>query len=170
MTYCVYFKETGAVQSITDCPPTSNDMGYIIISSEQTELFLTGTIRMADYKVSQETGKLVSYKEISATREVVDDIIFSIPKDNLTADFIIKQDTQNKTCTASLGSNGKLIDGIVGITVAACRPNAPYSPLWIWDIKFSDLLDNDVKINYTGTNTIMFYTKKNFNTYSHETI
>jgi hypothetical protein len=170
MTYCVYFKATGALQSIIDRPPTSDELGYIKISNEQTELFLTGTVRMADYRVVPDTGKLVSYKQISVTRYVADDIIFAVPKDLSKADFIITQNIQDKTCTARIGQHGKLVDGIVGITIAACKPNVPYSPLWIWDIKFSDLLDNDVKINYTGTDNIMFYTKKNFNTYSHETI
>jgi hypothetical protein len=169
MTYCVYFKHTGSIQVITDTLPTSEELSYIVISNEQAELFLTGAIRLSDYKVLDSTGKLVKTEEIESTRTLADDVVFAIPKDQLDADFVITQNIQDKICTVKLSSIGRLAVGN-GTVVVACVPHNPYCPLWIWNINASDLLDNDVKINYTGTDNIMFYTKRHFNTYSHESI
>ena len=59
---------------------------------------------------------------------------------------------------------------IENLVLAACVPGDPHLPLWVWAIKYRDLIDNDVKISYTGTDNIQFYTKRNFDTYSHEQI
>jgi hypothetical protein len=170
MTYCVYFKNTGAIQAITDKRIETDELSYIPISNEHTQMFLTGSVGTHEYRVVHSDKRLIEYKEIITIRNRVDDRIFGIPKNQNQADCVVVQNIKDKTCLVSLSNIAKLITDINGITLVACLPGNPYAPLWIWNIKFSDLLDNDVKINYTGTDSFTFYTKRYFNTYSHETI
>lgn len=164
MTYCVYFKDTGIIQSVSDVFPTSDELSYITLPNDMVNMFLSGNVRLADYRVKH-TGELIRYEPALIAKETIDDHLYAIPTNVSGAEFVITQDTTTKTCSAKL--HIKVPDQL--ITLAACVKGNPFSPIWIWTIKTSELLDKDVKINYTGTDAFEFYTKRYF-TYSHESI
>jgi hypothetical protein len=175
MNYCTYFKQTGIIQSVTSTLPTSDLLSYIELSPEETEMFCSGSKSLSHFIVVPDypgsiTGKLVDPRDLERTWTSIDDIIFAIPKKVNDAVFNIVQDQLNKTCTAKLSQKQIMNRNIEHLVLAACVPGDPHLPLWIWTVNYSDLLDNDVKINYIGTDNIEFYTRRNFDTYSHEQI
>lgn len=174
MNYCIYFKSTGELQSVTSTLHDSDELAYIVLTSDEAEMFCSGRKSLMDFKVVTDfpgstSGKLISRQELDKSWATVDDVVFRIPVNCAPADFTITQDTTNKCCTARLTNPHNIIN-IKYIVVAACLQGDPHLPVWVWSIKFSDLLDTDVKIDYQGTDDLTFYTKRFFNTYSHEHI
>lgn len=174
MNYCVYFKRTGIIHSVTSTLPDDFDLSLIELTAEETEMFCSGYKSLSQFRVVPDypgstKGKLVNSQDLEQTWTSIDDIIYSLPKNISNADFIVVQDTVNKVCTAKL-TQMPINRNIEYLVLAACLPGDPHLPLWIWNIEYSKLIDNDVKINYTGTDNIEFYTKRNFYSYSHEQI
>jgi hypothetical protein len=138
-------------------------------------MFCSGTKSLAQFIVipthsDSLTGRLVDPRDAEKTWTSIDDVIYAVPTDTPNADFIILQNSLNKTCTARLSQMQQPNKNIENLVLAACVPGDPHLPLWVWTMKYRDLIDNDVKISYTGTDNIQFYTKRNFDTYSHEQI
>jgi len=175
MNYCTYFKQSGIIQSVTSTLPDNDLLSYIELSPEETEMFCSGRKSLSHFIVVPDypgslTGKLVDPRDLEQTWTSIDDIIFAIPKNKTGAVFTITQDSVNKTCTAKISQRQITNRNVEHLVLAACVPGDPHLPLWIWTISHSELIDNDVKINYIGTDNIEFYTKRNFDTYSHEQI
>jgi hypothetical protein len=179
MNYCVYYKKSLSIAKITSVAEESLEVSYITITPEEVESFCSGRHNLNEFYVEVDplgnySGKLVSVKEISKREFLIDNKIYAIPKNKGTANLTIYQNTTEKQCVArlddhmkeraSLGFNKKII------SVAACYSGDPHLPSWVWDIKISDLAENDVKINYSGQDTISFFTQKLFDSYSHEQI
>ena len=175
MNYCIYFKHTGIIQSVSSTLPSDDLLSYIELSVEDTEMFYSGSKSLTQFVVIPDysgslTGKLVDPKDIEKTWTSIDDVVYAVPSNKPNADFIILQNSLDKTCTARLSQMQLPNKNIENLVLAACVPGDPHLPLWVWAIKYRDLIDNDVKISYTGTDDIQFYTKRNFDTYSHEQI
>ena len=175
MNYCIYFKNTGIIQSISSTLPSDDLLSYIELSIEDTEMFCSGTKSLAQFVVIPDysgslTGKLVDPRDAEKTWTSIDDVIYAVPTNKSNADFIILQNLSDKTCTARLSQIQQPNKNIENLVLAACMPGDPHLPLWVWTMKYRDLIDNDVKISYIGTDNIQFYTKRNFDTYSHEQI
>ena len=175
MNYCIYFKHTGIIQSVSSTLPADDALSYIELSFEDTEMFCSGSKSLAQFIVMPDypdslTGKLVDPRNFENTWTSINDIIYAVPSNKPGAEFVIVQNSLDKTCTARLSKMQLPNKNIENLVLAACVPGDPHLPLWVWTMKYRDLVDNDVKISYTGTDNIQFYTKRNFDTYSHEQI
>jgi hypothetical protein len=172
MNYCIYFKQTGIIERTSHIPITSDEVDYIEVSADEISKFLSGDVNLTSYRVIKDRldiPKLVLAKELDYIDLVSNRKIYAVPYTKEQADFSIIQNLSNKTCIASLKGTSRSIQiNHKYIVLAACVPGDPHWPYWVWNIKYSDIIDNDVKISYVGVDDIRFYTKKIFNSYSHE--
>lgn len=171
MTYCVYFKSSGIIKAITSEQPSDNTLSYFTLTNNDAEKFLGGELSLSSRVVVTDSNtfeaKLVDPRDLEKNWADINDIVFSLPRKNPNqSDLVIVQNRKEKNCVAKLVT--KVHRNIDKIVLAACVPGDPHLLLWIWIIDYREILDNDVKINYTGTDDIEFYTRRQFANYSHE--
>jgi len=179
MNYCVYFKSSMMIERVTSTPLESNELSYIIISPEETENFLSGNWLLSSYFVILDSplaysGKLVDIRKFREKNNGVENKIYSIPKNDNTTNIKIYQDKTKKQCTIRIDdwTKQRINAGINNnfMVITACVIGDPHLPYFVWNLNLSDLVDKDVNITYTGTDNFEFFTKKLFDTYSHEYI
>lgn len=172
MNYCIYFKDTGIIERTASVPLSNTEVDHLEVTPEQMELFLSGKVSLSTYRVVEDRQgicKLIPVKELDHVEVSIKTTAWPIPFGLGESDFTIIQEVSSKACTVTLAGLSRAMQiNHAYIVLAACLPGDPHWPYWVWNIKYSDLLDNHVKINYTGPDRFQFYTKKIFNSYSHE--
>jgi hypothetical protein len=179
MNYCVYYKKSLAIAKITSEAEETSELSYIVISPEEVELFCSGSQNLNEFRVKLDpfidyAGELVNVRELVNKETLIDSKIYAIAKGNGTANLTIYQDVTKKQCVARL--DGRMKERVhLGfskkvISLAACHSGDPHLPYWIWNINIADLAEKDVIINYSGEDSITFFTQKLFDFYSHEQI
>ena len=176
MNYLVYFKDTGKISHTSGTEYVDDKMDSIEISFEEMNDFLSNKKNIAYYCVisDSELGdhkELIHINEFESQWNRIENRIYKIEK-TANSTFVIEQDTANKTCkikTFGLTKERLKKHQIEYIIFAACIGD-PHLPLWVWNVKVSDIINDLASITYTGTDSFIFYTKKILDNYSHEQI
>lgn len=176
MNYLVYFKDTGKISHTSSVEYVDDKLDSIEISFEDMSDFLSNRKNIAYYCVISDAEisdqkELVHINDFEKSWSRVENRIHKIERTH-GALFVIEQDTVNKICRIkTFGLTNKRLKKhqIEYIVFAACLGD-PHLPLWVWNVKVSDILNGTASITYTGTDSFVFYTKKILDNYSHEQI
>lgn len=170
MNYCTYFKSTGKIYSLNPTPVETDELNYIEISFDLIGDFLSGKKQLFKYVVIPDdttlhSGKIVEESKLNQHWSKREDILYKIPSCS-EGELVITQDTKNKTCSTKISNVGLLTLGnknVPNLTIAACVPGDPFTPLWVWNFEAAP----EAVINYSGTDNIQFYTRRLLESYSH---
>lgn len=176
MNYLVYFKDTGKISHTSPVEYVDDKLDSIEISFEDMSDFLSNKKNIAYYCVisDAEIGDqkdLVQINDFEKSWSQVENRIYKIERTDGSL-FVIEQDIVNKICrikTFGLTNERLKKHQIEYMVFAACLDD-PHLPLWVWNVKVSDILNGTASTTYSGTDSFVFYTKKILDNYSHEQI
>lgn len=176
MNYLVYFKDTGRISHTSNVNQVDDKLDSIEISFDDMNLFLTNKKNISHYCVISDAA-ISDYKELlhindfEQTWNQIENRIFKITQSS-TPQLIIEQSKKHKVCairTVGITKERLKKHQLEHMVFAACAGD-PHLPLWVWNVKVEDILNDCARIEYTGSDTFIFYTKKILDNYSHEQV
>ena len=176
MNYLVYFKDTGRISHTSSAEYTDDKMDSIEISFEDMNDFLSNKKNISYYCIvsDSEVGnqkEIIHINDFESSWSRLENRIYKI-EPTLNASCVIEQDTAAKICrikTSGL-TNAKLKKHQIEYMVFAACLGDPHLPLWVWNVKVSDIIDGSASISYNSPDSFIFYTKKILDNYSHELV
>jgi hypothetical protein len=178
MKYVYYEASSGMIKMITPLKETNPADPYIEVEDGDVEDILNGKASRLDFFVkpaslTSSTGKIVKVHRGEAKWKSINDWLFMIPQASEEPEFILKQDTTNKTVNIRLSSEASSwwqenqFFQKKEIPIAACTSADPHDMVWYKQIASKDLLAG-VTFTYEGTDELRFYTHRYFESYLHE--
>ena len=174
MKYIHYHSDTGRITSISPMVDTSSADPFIEVDDQLGNEFLSGTKHPHQYLVTYRGELRAKFETSTQLNHVpVQERIHAIPKLS-NGDFMLKQNTVGKTVEINLNSAARdwwksnKYFGQTHYFVVACCPTDPHLVLWSWMFETSRLAAGSITYQYQGTDNIQFYTRKIFESYSHE--
>jgi hypothetical protein len=151
-------------------------MDSIEISFEDMNDFLSNKKNISHYCIvsDSEVGdqkEIIHINDFELSWSRLENRIYKI-ESTPNASFIIEQDVAAKVCrikTRGL-TNAKLNKHQIEYMVFAACLGDPHLPLWVWNVKVSDIINDSAITTYTGIDSFIFYTKKILDNYSHEQV
>lgn len=175
MKYFYYNRDTGQITEISpSLNPTAADP-YIEIDDELANQFLSGSKHTHQYLVTYR-GELRAKFETSTQLNHVtaQDRIYAVPRSTAAGDFAIKQNVSAKTVEIKLNADAgswwqnNRYFGQTHYFIVACCPMDPHLVHWTWNFEVEQLARGPLKQLYQGADDLQFYTRKIFESYSHE--
>lgn len=176
----LYYRASGDISMICPVQDVGAKDPYIEITDEDAEGFLDGTKLQFEYKVIPDPDIAnqgwVERKFQAVAEDVwvpVTDRIYEVPIRLEDTAFVIQQDCKHKKIVVKLNTratawwNDNQYFKLSSIFLVACRPHDPHLFLWTHHVP-SDALGKGYEFEYSGEDQITFYTRKIFNSYSHE--
>lgn len=175
MKYVYYNRDTGHITGISPVIDISSEDLYIEIDDALGEQFLSGTKHPHQYLVTYRGELRAKFETSTQLNHVsVQDRIHVIPITHKAGDFVLKQSITNKTVQITLAPDARdwwknnRYFGQQYYFIVACCPGDPHLVLWSWYFETEKLSRNSITYQYQGTDNIQFYTRKIFESYSHE--
>jgi hypothetical protein len=195
MKYIYYTNNNGDISMISPVLDSTTSDPYITVSDAEGDQFMTGELLQHDYFIDLDlkTIKKKYRPTFNQPRMLSSNKIYSVPLCAHPEDFSIVQNVKNKTIQVSLGAptarwwKENDFFNQPNIYLIACVPNDPHLVLWDWIIPSNQLSETPVVRSYAnpwGTmpdkhdpmtvfesdspDQIRFYTRKIFESYSHE--
>jgi len=176
----IYYRPNGDISAFSPVPDPASKDPYIEVEDSEAEGFFNGTKLHFVYKVIPDPDMPVrgwvepKYQLVSKDTWIpVTDRIYAVPKNTADAAFVIQQDCKNKkilvklTPRASAWWKDNQYFKLPSLFLVACRTHDPHLFLWTHHLPPTEL-ENVYEFDYSGEDQIVFYTRKIFNSYSHE--
>jgi len=176
----IYYRPNGDISALCPVIDTSSTDPYIEVDDADAEGFFDGTKLQFVYKVIPDPDMPVrgwiepKYQLVSEDTWIpVTDRIYAVPKNTADATFVIQQDCKNKKILVQLTPRAcawwkhNQYFKLPSLFLVACRPHDPHLFLWTHHVPSTEL-ENVYEFDYSGEDQIVFYTRKIFNSYSHE--
>lgn len=171
-----YNSDTFAITGISGKLDSNRKESYFETEDPLAEQIFLGKEKVLKYIVEPHLGTTKGVIKLKPSKDAalfrVSDKVYKIPKNQNSAEIVLKQNKENKIVYILLQENSKNwwsndpIYKLRKLYIVATLHD-PYKPLWIKTFSVDDF-NNDVKFNYQGTDNLTFYTPKIFSSYSHE--
>lgn len=149
---------------------------FILTDEQIAEDLFLGKDKTLNYTVlvrdAEQHNGFIKKKGHISKGHLIDEKFYLVPFENRSAEVKIIQDASKKTITVNLIDSAKEWwqtekDKHEVIAFYACEPYDLFRPLWITTLSTDQLLDS-VEFEYQGKDAFCLFTKKIFESYSHE--
>lgn len=176
MKYIYYTSNNGDISMISPVLDSTTTDPYITVSDEEGNQFVSGELLTHDYFIVPDL-KIIKKKHrptFNQPRMLSSNKIYSVPLSSHKEDFSIVQHFESKTIQVSLSKQSASwwkennFFNQPTVYLIACVPNDPHLILWDWVIPSNQLSEIPLVHFYETSDQIRFYTRKIFESYSHE--
>jgi hypothetical protein len=181
MKYVYYQDTTGEIKIISPVKELGSTDPYIEVEDSEIDHIHSGRETPAMYFVkpmsrTYPVGKIVKKDQASLNWRSINDWLYLLPKEEPPViEFKLTQDIKNKTIIVSLSKQARTLWSSRGyfkkshFPITACFGADPHNLAWVKIFQTHELME-DIKIKYTGTDDLRFYSHRFFDCYYHEQI